>query len=108
MRYCWFVFIWCMSSFAWASTLSFGVVPQQSPEELAKRWVPILENLSETTGFSIEFHTATTIPEFEQRVLNGEYDLVYMNPYHYTFFHQQLGYVALAKQKDQKLQGIIV
>ncbi|MBJ7018949.1 PhnD/SsuA/transferrin family substrate-binding protein, partial [Vibrio cholerae] len=26
----------------------------------------------------------------------------------YTFFHQQWGYVALAKQKDQKLQGIIV
>ncbi|GHX60287.1 phosphate/phosphite/phosphonate ABC transporter substrate-binding protein [Vibrio cholerae] len=108
MRYGWFIFIWCVSSFTWASPLSFGVVPQQSPEELAKRWVPILENLSETTGFSIEFHTASTIPEFEQRVLNGEYDLVYMNPYHYTFFHQQPGYVALAKQKDQKLQGIIV
>ncbi|ELJ8587158.1 phosphate ABC transporter substrate-binding protein, partial [Vibrio cholerae] len=33
MRYGWFIFIWCVSSFTWASPLSFGVVPQQSPEE---------------------------------------------------------------------------
>ncbi|EEZ00473.1 phosphonate ABC transporter phosphate-binding periplasmic component [Vibrio sp. RC586] len=108
MRYWWFALTWLISSFALSSTLTFGVVPQQSPEELAKRWVPILENLSESSGLSLEFQTATTIPEFEQRVKNSEYDVVYMNPYHYTFFHEQPGYMAFAKQKDQKLQGIIV
>ncbi|EEX66813.1 phosphate ABC transporter substrate-binding protein [Vibrio metoecus] len=108
MRYGWFGFVWFFSSLTLASTLSFGVVPQQSPEELAKRWVPILESLSKSTGMDVEFRTAATIPEFEQRVLKGEYDVVYMNPYHYTLFHQNPGYIAFAKQKDQKLQGIIV
>ncbi|AOW82919.1 phosphate/phosphite/phosphonate ABC transporter substrate-binding protein [Vibrio mimicus] len=108
MRYWWLVLVWFISSFISAATLSFGVVPQQSPEELAKRWVPILETLSENSGLSLEFHTAATIPEFEQRVLKGEYDVVYMNPYHYTLFHQNPGYIAFAKQKNQKLQGIIV
>lgn len=108
MRKWWCVLTWFISSCTFATTLSFGIVPQQSPEELAKRWVPILEDISASTGLSIEFHTAPTIPEFEQRLFKGEYDLVYMNPYHYTFFHEKPGYVAFAKQKDQKLQGILV
>jgi phosphonate transport system substrate-binding protein len=31
-----------------------------------------------------------------------------MNPYHYSVFHETSGYLAFAKQKDKKLQGILV
>ncbi|MGL4828769.1 MAG: phosphate/phosphite/phosphonate ABC transporter substrate-binding protein [Vibrio sp.] len=108
MRLWWLALTFFITSLAHSSPLTFGVVPQQSPEDLAKRWVPILETLSENSGVALEFQTATTIPEFEKRIMDGKYDVVYMNPYHYTFFHEQLGYMAFAKQKDQKLQGIIV
>ncbi len=88
--------------------LTFGIVPQQSAKKLAKLWTPILERLSQETGYKIEFRTAKDIPTFEKRLAKGEYDLSYMNPYHYTVFHDRSGYEAIAKAKDKKIKGIIV
>ncbi|MCV2403472.1 phosphate/phosphite/phosphonate ABC transporter substrate-binding protein [Marinomonas sp. C2222] len=87
---------------------TFGIVPQQSAITLAKNWGPILQHLSKETGYKIVFRTAKDIPEFEQRVLKGEYDIAYMNPYHYTVFNKKPGYQAFAKQKDKLIYGIIV
>ena len=89
-------------------TLTFGIVPQQSAAKLARMWTPLLEYLSVQTGQRVQFKTAPDIPEFEQRLANGEYDFAYMNPYHYTTFHRSPGYQAFAKQKDKYLKGIIV
>ncbi len=94
--------------FASAHTVTFGIVPQQSAVTLAKNWGPILQYLSEQVGHDIIFRTAKDIPEFEKRVLAGEYDIAYMNPYHYTVFHQKPGYVAFAKQKNKQIRGILV
>ena len=38
----------------------------------------------------------------------GEYDLAYMNPYHYVVFHAAVGYQAFAKEQDRRLKGILV
>ena len=91
-----------------AETLTFGIVPQQSAKTLAKLWTPICNYLSEKTGEKIQFSTAKDIPTFEKRVLAGQYDIAYMNPYHYTVFNQKPGYQAMARQKDKKIKGIIV
>jgi phosphonate transport system substrate-binding protein len=88
--------------------ISFGIVPQQSAAKLARLWTPMLEDLSATTGYRIEFRTAPNIPEFERRVAKGEYDIAYMNPYHYTTFNQQPGYRAFARAKDKRLEGVVV
>lgn len=88
--------------------LTFGIVPQQSATRLAKQWTPLTRYLSKRTGKNIIFKTAPNIPVFEQRLAAGKYDIAYMNPYHYTIFHQNPGYVAIAKEKDKKIQGIIV
>ena len=93
---------------AMAETLSFGIVPQQSAKKLAKLWTPIFQHLSEKTGTTIRFTTANNIPTFEERVRNGEYDIAYMNPYHYTVFSQKPGYEAIARQKDKRIKGIVV
>lgn len=89
-------------------TLAFGIVPQQSAVELVKVWMPILSHLSEKTGHELRFATAKDIPTFEQRLAAGEYDVAYMNPYHYTIFHRSPGYRILAKEKDRSLKGIVV
>ncbi|CAM2871617.1 Phosphate/phosphite/phosphonate ABC transporter substrate-binding protein [Vibrio neptunius] len=91
-----------------AEPITFGVVPQHSASKLAKQWAPIIEYLSETTGKKILFSTASDIPTFEKRLKNGEYDIAYMNPYHYTVFSETTGYSAIAKAKDKQLKGIIV
>lgn len=90
------------------AALVFGVVPQQSASDLAKAWTPILDYLGRKTGQTLRFATAKDIPTFEQRLAAGEYDVAYMNPYHYTVFHRQPGYRLLAKEKDRQLKGIIV
>jgi phosphonate transport system substrate-binding protein len=97
-----------MFPMAQAETLSFGIVPQQSAKKLAKLWTPINNYLSEKVGVKIKFSTANDIPTFEKRVLAGEYDIAYMNPYHYTVFSQKPGYEAIAKQKNKQIKGIIV
>lgn len=89
-------------------TLSFGVVPQQAPSKLARLWTPILAEVSKRTGKRLVFRTAPSIPEFERRLARGEYDLAYMNPYHFTVFNRAPAYVALARQKGKRIRGIIV
>lgn len=91
-----------------ADSLSFGIVPQQSAKKLARLWTPIFKYLSEKSGESIRFSTAQDIPTFEKRLVAGEYDIAYMNPYHYTVFHQVPGYQAVARQKDKRIKGIMV
>ena len=88
--------------------ISFGIVPQQAASKLAHKWTPLMEKLSKETGLRIVFKTAPTIPDFESRLYGGEYDIAYMNPYHYVTFSKKPGYRAFAKQKDKQLKGILV
>lgn len=93
---------------AQAQEYTFGIVPQQSSKKLARLWGPILQKLSEDTGLTIKFATAKDIPTFEKRLAAGEYDFSYMNPYHFTVYNQSPGYVALARQRNKEIKGIIV
>jgi len=87
---------------------TLGIVPQQSATKLARLWTPILKYLGEKAGLTLRFKTAPNIPSFEQRLAAGEYDFAYMNPYHYTVFHQAPGYVAFAHAADKRIKGIVV
>ncbi|MEM1372163.1 MAG: phosphate/phosphite/phosphonate ABC transporter substrate-binding protein [Pseudomonadota bacterium] len=93
---------------ALADTVSFGVVPQQSATRLAKNWTPFLKSISEKAGIKVSFATTKDIPSFEACLSKGAYDFAYMNPYHYTVFHDQSGYQAFARQKDKRLRGLLV
>ena len=88
--------------------LTFGVVPQQSASKLAKLWGPLIAEIAQQSGINIKFATAPNIPTFEKRLSTGDYDIAYMNPYHYVTFHQSTGYEALAKARDKLIKGIIV
>ena len=89
-------------------SLSFGVVPQQSASRLAEDWGPLLAEVSRRSGVSLVFRTAPSIPAFEERLGTGDYDLAYMNPYHYVVFHKASGYRAFAKEQERQLKGILV
>lgn len=89
-------------------SLGFGVVPQQSAAKLAKLWGPLIRTIEQRSGVKMHFHTAPDIPTFEKRVVAGEYDLAYMNPYHYTVFSKVPGYRAFAKERGKRIKGIVV
>jgi len=88
--------------------LIFGVVPQQSAAKLAEQWQPLLDRWGELAGVELKFATARDIPPFEKRLAAGEYDVAYMNPYHFTLVNQTPGYTAIAHAKDKKITGILV
>ena len=75
---------------------------------MAKVWIPLLSHLEKASGVSLRFKTDSSIPKFEEKLAKGEYDLAYMNPYHYVVFHEQSQYEAIAKAKDKLIKGIIV
>lgn len=94
---------------AWGQqTVTFAVVPQQSATQLAEAWTPVLAWLSQSSGLQLQFVTAPDVPSFEQRLLTGDYDLAYMNPYHYTVFSDNPGYRALSRAKGDRIKGIVV
>lgn len=88
--------------------LRVGIVPQQSASRLADEWGPLLAEIGRRSGIPLTFSTAPNIPAFEDRLVQGEYDLAYMNPYHYVFFHGAAGYRAFAREQARKIRGIIV
>ena len=91
-----------------AKPLVFGVVPQQSPSKLARKWLPLLKFISQKSGVELQFATAPDIPTFEKQLSEGHYDIAYMNPYHYVVLSKQVGFKALVHEQDKKIQGIIV
>lgn len=90
------------------TVLTVGIVPQQSATRLARIWTPVLDAIAEASGHQLRFSTAKDIPTFEACLAQGAYDIAYMNPYHYTVFHDQAGYTAFARQQDKQLRGLIV
>lgn len=93
---------------AGAKTLSFGVVPQQSPPRLARLWTPLIADVAARAGVAMRFTTAKDIATFEARLYAGEYDLAYVNPMHFVRAETAAGYRALARAQDHALRGVIV
>ncbi len=87
---------------------TFAFVPQQSAKKLAQKWQPVLDYLEQQTGDRYQFTTARNIPTFETRLADAQYDIAYMNPYHFTVFNEKPGYQALVKQRNKRIKGIIV
>lgn len=102
----------CSIQSAWSKAppggYTFGIGPTQSATELAKRWTPIMQYLSEKSGVPLQFKTAKDIPTFQQQMREGVYDLAYINPYNYLLDHKRPGYSAFAREKDGKLFGVLV
>ncbi len=90
------------------TALTFGIVPQQAASRLAEDWGPLLAELGRRSGVALVFRTAPNIPVFEERLAKGDYDLAYMNPYHYVVFHSGAGYQAFAREQERRLKGILV
>jgi phosphonate transport system substrate-binding protein len=87
---------------------TFGIGPVQSATELAKRWTPIMQYLTEKSGVPLQFKTSKDIPTFQQQMSEGAYDFAHINPYHYLLYHKSSGYTAFAREKDGKLVGVLL
>ena len=90
------------------AALDFCVPPQQSPTEVARRWTPVLQYLSEKSGMLLQLKTAKDIPTYQQQVMEGRCDIAYMSPNSYVAANKAGGYRAFAKEKGGKSFSLIV
>lgn len=91
-----------------AETLSFGIPPQQSPVEVVKRWTPILQYLEKKTGVKLELKTGKDISTYQQQIMEGAYDIAFVNPNTYVAANKLKGYQAFAHEREGKSYGMIV
>lgn len=85
-----------------------GIPPQQTPNEIAKRWTPFTHYLSRKTGLNIQLQTAKDIATFHGQLKQGQLDLSFVNPQTYLQVHQLAGYQAFAKEKFGATIGLII
>lgn len=90
------------------ATLTVGVVPQFNARRIHNNWQPILNQLTLSTGIKLQLSGSPSIPEFEKRMQRGEFDLVYLNPYHQVIANRMQGYTPILKDINKKLFGILV
>jgi ABC-type phosphate/phosphonate transport system substrate-binding protein len=109
--FCYFIFIACASKGAFAETQKVyivGVVPQFEALRTFAIWQPILKELEKASGVKLKLQGSPSITDFEKKLMMGEFDFAYMNPYHMINAYQRLGYRPLLKDHSKQLQGILV
>ncbi len=87
---------------------TFGVVPQLEQRKIFHIWRPILDELEVRTNIKFKMLGTAKIPDFTRKVLNGEFDFAYMNPYHMIQSIDTQGYIPLVRDGGRSLMGIIV
>lgn len=88
--------------------LVFGIYSEGKPNYYDAYWESLVEKISMESGQNIRFESADSAEEFEQKLSDGSYDFVLLNAHLYTEAHDNIGYQAFAKEKDQKDKGVIV
>jgi len=85
-----------------------GVVPQFEARRLHQIWQPVLNYMEKETGYRFELVGSPTINAFEAEFLDGEFDFVYMNPYHLIMASKSVGYLPLVRDVGRELYGVLV
>jgi len=85
-----------------------GVVPQFDSRTIDKIWRPVLDRLQKHTGFKFVLHASPSIPDFEQKFINGDFDFAYLNPYHMLIASRKQGYIPLVRDTGRSLRGVLV
>ena len=101
------IIILTMITYSMSIELTLGVVPQQSPLKLAKKWSSVTEYLYKETGIKIHFKTEKSIPRFEDELYAGKYDISYMNPYHFIQANKKQNFNAFIRAK-KNIVGILI
>jgi len=93
-------------TYSFSTEITLGVVPQQSPLKLSKKWIKVTDYLYKETGIKVNFKTEKSIPQFEKRLNEGVYDIAYMNPYHLVTNTEQKYEAFIRAAKN--IQGIVL
>lgn len=100
--------VYLFSQTLWCAPLSIGITPLKAASKLAEEWQPLIAEVGRRAGIELVFRTAANVPAFGERLAQGEYDIAYMNPYHYALYSAKPGYRAVVREQDRPLTGIVI
>jgi phosphonate transport system substrate-binding protein len=98
----------CLGDQSVTKVHTFDVVPQLTAAKIYATWSPLLQRVGQETGMCFDLRVSPTIPEFEQRLLKGESDFSFVNPYHAVLAYQKKKYQPLLADSQDLLTGIVV
>jgi len=98
----------CLGEQSSTKVYTFDVVPQLTAAKIYTTWSPLLQRVGQEAGLCFELRVSSTIPEFEQKLLKGEPEFVFLNPYHAVLAHQKKKYQPLLADSEDLLTGILV
>ena len=98
----------CLGEQNTTQTFKFDVVPQLTAAKIYTTWSPLLQRIGQEAGLCFELRVSATIPEFEQKLLKGEPEFVFLNPYHAVLANQKKKYQPLLADSQDLLTGILV
>ena len=98
----------CLGEQNTTKVYTFDVVPQHTATKIYTTWSPLLQRVGQEAGLCFELRVAPSIPEFEQKLLKGEPEFVFLNPYHAVLAHQRKKYQPMLADSEDLLTGIVV
>jgi phosphonate transport system substrate-binding protein len=98
----------CLGDQSTTKVYTFDVVPQLTAAKIYTTWSPLLQRVGQEAGLCFELRVSPTIPEFEQKLLKGEPEFVFLNPYHAVLAYQKKKYQPLLADSEDLLTGILV
>ena len=98
----------CLGEQNTTKVYTFDVVPQFTAAKIYTTWSPLLQRVGQEAGLCFELRVSATIPEFEQKLLKGEPEFVFLNPYHAVLANQKKKYQPLLADGQDLLTGILV
>ncbi|MGE5548159.1 MAG: phosphate/phosphite/phosphonate ABC transporter substrate-binding protein [Solirubrobacterales bacterium] len=90
-----------------AEEYTLGIVPQFEQRRLYATWKPIVDQLAQRSGLTLNLITTLTVSEFERALAEGRFDFVYANPYHILREANRQGYLPLVRDAVP-VRGIVV
>lgn len=98
----------CLGEQNTTKVYTFDVVPQLTAAKIYTTWSPLLQRVGQEAGLCFELRVSPTIPEFEQKLLKGEPEFAFLNPYHAVLAYQKKKYQPLLADSQDLLTGILV
>jgi len=80
--------------------LTLGIFPRRNTNVTVKLFNPLAEHLTKQLGKRVIIKTSRNFSTFWKEILNGRYDIVHYNQYHYITSRDKIGYKVIAKNEE--------
>lgn len=88
------------SSLPSLADINLGVFPRRPAAVTHKAFKPLAEKLSQELGEKVNLHVSKDFKTFWKGVVDGKFDMVHFNQYHYIKSHKDFGYNVIAVNEE--------